>query len=247
MGVVPKTDNPSSKKCYPKKRTEVVPKSDHLVPESGKVVPKKVGGWSENDRGVVPKSVTQETDQETVQETAALRGPASEVSAGADAVYLDLVRKLMANGVGRSVAEDLARTDPDACRRCLEYLPFAEIKKTKGAFLANAIRDGYGPPKGYEEASRKAPRRENGRVNPNERSERRPDGGNVADLLARYETIRNSDPDRFASYLDFQKSEKRKIQKIARQLSPDRGSQIVSEWESEERQMAIFERWLGLS
>ena len=35
------------------------------------------------------------------------------------------------------------------CRRCLEYLPYAKVRTTPGAWLANAIRAEYGPPEGY--------------------------------------------------------------------------------------------------
>jgi hypothetical protein len=76
-----------------------------------------------------------------------------------------LAEELVAQGVGRTVARRLAREKPDACRRYVqEYLPFwdAEAERGeftyrggKGAFLASAIRDGYGPPRSWEAAQRK--------------------------------------------------------------------------------------------
>ena len=34
-------------------------------------------------------------------------------------------------------------------RACLAYLPHAQVKTSKGAWLANAIRDEYGPPPAF--------------------------------------------------------------------------------------------------
>ena len=140
-GVVAKSDYPSAKRTSAKNSKGVVPKSDQ-------VVAKQEWGWSENELGVVPKSDPQETD---LQETAATSSK-DEGNAAAD--YQELVEELTSNGVGRAVAEALAHSDPEACRRCLAYIPFADIRSSTGAFLANAIRHGYGPPKGYEEAQK---------------------------------------------------------------------------------------------
>src|SRR5262249_15020013 len=57
-----------------------------------------------------------------------------------------LVGELVSHGVSRSAARRLARGKPEVCRRCLEYLPYAVVKTTKGAWLANAIEHEFGPP-----------------------------------------------------------------------------------------------------
>jgi hypothetical protein len=75
-----------------------------------------------------------------------------------------LVAELRSQGIGGKVALSLAQERPDECRLYIgEYLPFweAEVaagefdyKKGKGAFLTDAIRNAYGPPKSYEVAKR---------------------------------------------------------------------------------------------
>lgn len=60
-----------------------------------------------------------------------------------------LIAKLVAHEVGKSVAKVLVRAKSEICRIQLEYLPFAKIRENPGGWLANAIRDEYGPPIGY--------------------------------------------------------------------------------------------------
>src|SRR5208283_4558072 len=68
------------------------------------------------------------------------------------AAVSSLVEELVGHGVGRATADRLAVEKPEVCRRCLEYLPYATFRTNKGAWLANAIRDEYGPPAGYDKA-----------------------------------------------------------------------------------------------
>jgi len=74
--------------------------------------------------------------------------PPPGATAGADAAAVCLAEELVGHGVGRAAARRLALEKPEVCRRCLEYLPFAKFRTTSGAWLANAIRDEYGPPRG---------------------------------------------------------------------------------------------------
>ena len=62
-------------------------------------------------------------------------------AAGAAAADVALADELVGNGVGRGVARRLARDKPEACRRCLDYLPYAQFRTTPGAWLSHAIRD----------------------------------------------------------------------------------------------------------
>ena len=72
-----------------------------------------------------------------------------------DAQVLALTDQLMAHGMGQGAAALYAKAKPDECRRQLEYLPhITEFKSSKGAYLRSAIEEGYGPPKGYEEAKK---------------------------------------------------------------------------------------------
>lgn len=65
----------------------------------------------------------------------------------------DLVRQLIAADVNRADAVRLARDFAEECTRQLAFLPYVErFTKGRGAYLAAAIRDGYGPPVGYDAA-----------------------------------------------------------------------------------------------
>lgn len=107
-----------------------------------------------SDTGGVRKSDTQETAvQETVTRNSNNKNsvPTSADTLFADAVSV-LADELIQAGVSRSAAAELATSNPDECRLQLDYLPYAEIRGARGAYLAAAIRDGYGPPAGWEQA-----------------------------------------------------------------------------------------------
>jgi phage replication O-like protein O len=232
--VVAKSDHPSSKKKPGRKVTGVVPKSDQVVAT-------KERRWSENGTGVVPKSDPQETD---LQETAATSSK-DEGNVAAD--YRGMVEKLTSNGVGRAVAEALAHSDPETCRRCLAYLPFADIRSSTGAFLANAIRHGYGPPKGYEEAQKRLARN---RAIKKGIGVTQAVGRAVAetnrDLQASFRELREKRPDEFAAFLAHEKQEQTKIVRIARRLSAKRRSEVLSGWQNDDNRLDRYERWLQI-
>lgn len=70
-----------------------------------------------------------------------------------------LLEALIAHGMGKIVAGRLAREKREEAERQLAYLPYAQVKTTPGAYLRSAIEEGWGPPKGYEEAMRKEAKR----------------------------------------------------------------------------------------
>ena len=233
-GVVAKSDHPSSKKKPARKMKGVVPKSDQ-------VVAKQERGWSENETGVVPKSDPQETD---LQETAATSFK-DEGNAAAD--YQELVEKLTSNGVGRAVAEGLARSRPEACRRCLDYLPFAKITSSTGAYLFNAIRDGYGPPKGYEEAQKRLARNRAIKKGAGiTQAVGRPVAPTNRTLQAGFLELQEKRPEEFAAFLAHEKEEQTKIVRIARRLSAKRRSEVLSGWQNDDNRLDRYERWLQI-
>jgi hypothetical protein len=72
-----------------------------------------------------------------------------------DEETLALSEELIQAGVGRGEALTLATSHPEEARQQLAYLPYAEVKTTPGAFLATAIRKGFGAPKGFLEVKAK--------------------------------------------------------------------------------------------
>jgi phage replication O-like protein O len=238
--VVLKSDYPVSKSDYPPSKPceGVVPKSDYLVS-------KQDGGWSENRTTVVLKSDPQETDlQETEQETAA--APAA-AAGGADAAagFSALVKELTSHGVSRVVAEGLARGKPEECRKYLGYLPHAKIKTTKGAWLANAIRDGYGPPDGMERAKNATAPGNHGpsgpRISPVIDLQRK----KRASLGATYSRLEKTNPEAFSAFLAYVQEEKVRVSRVADALSPSRRAQCLAAFDEEETRLDLLDRWLA--
>ena len=75
-------------------------------------------------------------------------------------VTLALRDRLVEIGMGRGEALTQATVNPEECERQLEYLPFAEVKTTPGAYLASAIKGGFSPSKSYLEAKGKEEEKE---------------------------------------------------------------------------------------
>lgn len=228
IGVVPQSDNGSSHN-----RTALVPKSDE--------------GLSQNFPGVVPKSDIQETDlQETDQETAA---GALGIERGGDAAAGSLVCELVSHGVSRTAAERYAREKPEDCRRQLEYLPFATFRTTKGAYLANAIRDAYGPPAGYETERARKDREHEAAVRHLARESRRERAGAIRDeMLARvgeaYRELEKSQGEAFLAFCDHVEKERAKTARIANHLSPERREAHLAAFDRPERRLELFAAWI---
>ncbi len=90
----------------------------------------------------------------TAQDDASVSEPIA-ASAEVTPEILALINQLVTHGLGQGAAAIYAKANPEECRRQLDYLPYVvEFKSSKGAYLRRAIEDGYGPPKGYEEAKK---------------------------------------------------------------------------------------------
>jgi hypothetical protein len=184
-----------------------------------------------------------EITTETTTETAAAKGVVSLASPDADAA---LVEQLIGHGVGRSVARKLVRDKPEVCRRCLEYLPYARFRTTKGAWLANAIRDEYGPPPGYEETRARQDRvRKRALLQDARQSQqdarRRKKEARLRAAYARLEKNRGAPYTAFTEYLD---QERARVAKIAGQLSPRRQEEQLAAFDQSERRLQVFAEWL---
>jgi phage replication O-like protein O len=216
-------------------------KSAHLGRVEAHVGHEDAPGRSASDRGVGQKVTPQETDpQETEQETASAVGGPEGVPDEADAETVHLVEELVAHGVGRSVARELAAEKPAVCRRCLAYLPYAEVRKTPGAWLASAIRDEYGPPPGYLQATKRA--RQPARLR--RREPDRPRGVRIDELRATYHRLETTQPEVLAAFEAFVAAEKRRTERIAAALSPRRRGEHLAAFGSEESRLELFDRWL---
>ncbi|HEY7309562.1 MAG TPA: replication protein [Gemmataceae bacterium] len=219
-------------------RTGVVSKSDHLGSGRDHLVSKCEEEWSRNRTTVVSKLDIQETVlQETVlQETAA----AGEPDAAAD-----LVEVLVKEGVGRTVAVRLANAKPELCRRYLEWLPFADVRTTRGTWLANAIEHEFGPPKRLT-ARRAATRSE--RSDRHTIPDRTNQDGRGEDFVARwrvaYAHLEKNQPDAITAFRAYFAAEQEKAGRFAETLSEKGKRAFFEQADSEEFRLTAFERWM---
>jgi hypothetical protein len=158
-----------------------------------------------------------------------------------------LIEELVSQGVGRTVAARLAREKPEVCRRCLEYLPYAEVRTTKGAWLANAIRDEYGPPKGFERARKEREARSVSRARPqkprqgHEDARRRANDERLREAYGRMEEARG---EAYTAFNDYVEEKRTQAERIASLLSPRRREEHLAAFDEPERRLLLFEEWL---
>jgi hypothetical protein len=177
-------------------------------------------------------------------ETAAARKDGRASACDADAALLEV---LVGHGVGRSVARTLVRDKPDVCRRCLEYLPYARFRTTKGAWLANAIRDDYGPPPGYEEARARQDRVRKGVLLQDARQSRQEARRRkkAVWLRATYARLENERGAAYAAFSEYVDQERARAARIAAQLTPRRREEHLAAFDRPERRLELFEEWLA--
>lgn len=237
-----KYDPPVAKQKPPSKnRGGVVQKLDYLVQ-------KLDGGWSKNWTTVVQKLDQQETDlQETDQETAAAKAQAPPDGPVAAAADFSLVEELVLHGVGRSVATQLAKEKPELCRRYLEYLPFAEVKTTEGAWLTNAIRNEFGPPAGYVKVQ-KAQTALAANTADDAKAAQSPYAARYVTVFAQlrqtYSQLEKMQPEAIRAFESHLAIERDRTEKFARRLSLRRGEQELSHLATEEYRLEQFGKWL---
>jgi phage replication O-like protein O len=219
----------------------VVTKCDHLVTGHDEV-------WSQNVTTVVTKCYPQETDlQETDQETAAAKERAVETDPPKAAADDFLVEELVRHGVGRGTAEALARAKPEVCRQCLKYLPFAKVKTTKGAWLANAIRDEYGPPAGFLKAETPANQQTREGTHKGKAPGKPPPARREAidsRLKHTYAQLEEIEPRAFAAFLTHLAAERGRAERFAAGLSERRRQEYLASFDTEEHRLRLFARWV---
>lgn len=185
--------------------------------------------------------------ENTTETTASLGGEIAQAGQG-DAAAAALVEVLISHGVGKSAAERFAREKPDICRRCLDYLPFAKIRSTKGAWLANAIRDEYGPPPGFEAKWAQIARTQEARervearsaVELRERAIREEETARLESGLRRLEEGESAAYSAFCSYVE---AERDRVDRVARFLSPTRRRELLSAFDDPSRRLELFGVW----
>ncbi len=225
--------------------TGVGQKKAYVGPKKAQAGQKSAAGRPVTDRGVGQKAAPQETAQETGQETAAGEGSSREAESGVDAA---LVEELIGHGVGGSAAKRLAKEKPEVCRRCLEYLPYAKFKSSKGAWLANAIRDEYGPPQGYEKAKAQKERGRQEARRAHERKALQKHGLAIREekttrLRAAYQQLEEAGGEALRAFNEYVEGERTRTRRIVHHLSFARQVEVLADFDRPERRLQLFEAW----
>lgn len=149
-----------------------------------------------------------------------------EPDAGPEGV---LVAALVAQGVGRAAAHKLAKEKPEVCQLHLDaYMPYLDAlaargefayRNGKGAYLHDAIRSEYGPPKGFDAAHQ---REQDKQVRSHRAVRQQARISHAEAFRAAYEAyleemlsqMPQSQPDAFVSFLAQEEAEREKLQRI---------------------------------
>jgi hypothetical protein len=225
-------DEVGRQKTYPG-HVVAYPDVGHKVAQVGH---KRTEGRPRSRPGVGHQVAPQETAQETEQETASAESGADD----------ELIETLVREGVGRSTAVRLAGTKPDMCRRYLEWLPFADVKTSRGSWLANAIEHEYGPPRKLPQrgAVAGAGRGDQHRRPPSPRDQQDRGGNALASLRVRYAQLERSRPDAMAEFEAYFAADQAKTERFAETLT-EKGRKVFFEQSgSEEFRLFAFDRWV---
>lgn len=195
-----------------------------------------------------PQRVKTLTETTTETTTSAAR-PAEGVVAASGAAAAALEEELVGHGVSRAVARRLAREKPAVCRRCIEYLPFATFRKSKGAWLASAIRDEFGPPPGFVEEQVRKGRAEATKAAVPRGAARQADEeplrrAKMARLAQTLRQMEKGQEGALSAFVEHLASERRKAERIASRLTPARRDEYLASFNSEEHRVEVFARWL---
>ena len=65
------------------------------------------------------------------------------------------------------------------------------------------------------------------------------------ELKESLENLKVSHPEKAVIFSAYVKSERSKAERITRNLSPQRKQEVLSGWESDEKTLELFDRWLA--
>ena len=162
---------------------------------------------------------------------------------------LALADRLLDAGVGRAEALLLARTLPDESRRQLDYLPYADVKSTPGAYLASAIKGSFGAPKAFQEEQARIREEERKRKAQEAQAarERAEAARRAADALlidSEIAILEAEEPERHAAFMAFvEEQKKRALDKPFLKRGSRMAEAIVQGFEVPEKRRELFTLW----
>jgi hypothetical protein len=219
----------------PRARWDVPRRSKSISPGGENRLDPKV------DPDLGPRGISYKTENTTESTTAAPRHADLPPDAAAA-----LTEQLVAHGVSRAVARRCAREKPEVCRRCLEYLPYAEVRTTPGAWLASAIRDEYGPPPGYEkaQAARERARKQALRQSARQSHEDARTRENEEWLRAAHARLEEERGEAYRAFNDYVEGQRARAERIAAHLSPQRRQAHLAAFDQPQQRLRLLGEWL---
>lgn len=175
-------------------------------------------------------------------------------SPGQDAPLTDpaaaaLFEELAGHGVSKGVAQKLVLEKPEACRRYLDYLPYAEVRTSAGAWLANAIRDEYGPPPAFEKAKAQAREEQLAKARAAIQNARKSHEDAIreekeAKLRETLRLMEKTHSDEIRAFNEHVEEERAKASRIVLSLSPKRREEYLATFDQPEGRLKLFGAWL---
>jgi hypothetical protein len=154
----------------------------------------------------------------------------------------------VSHGVGRTAAIRYVREKPETCRRQLEYLPYAKFRTTKGAWLANAIRDEYGPPQGYAEEQARLARERQAEERRLASKAHQQHGAAIREaktnrLRVAYGQLNKTGGEALRAFCEYVERERAKTERITQHLSRQRQQEMLAAFDHPDRRLQLFEAW----
>jgi len=160
-----------------------------------------------------------------------------------------LTDELVRAGMSRGEAITLAALHPEECRRQLEYLPYAEIKSTPGAYLTTAIKREFAAPKGFQEFQQKKAEAESRRKAEELRisRERVAKARQEAEMMALDSEIlalESEAPKQHAEFIKFIEAEKAKALNKPFFKPESRAAEVMAKsFDTPEKQRELYQQW----
>jgi hypothetical protein len=230
---------------FPQRSKSIFPKGQNPISTEGENRTSPKGKMDFPERA---RTLTETTPEITTTAASGSPGVALPTS-GHESAAAALIDELCSHGVSRGVARKLATKKPDACRRYLDYLPFADIRTSKGAWLSNAIRDEYGPPAGYEKVRARAEDKERARSEAEKQNAQRRHEILIRrekreKLRAEYRQMEKSHGEAFTAFNRYVENERAKASRIVVHLSEGRREEYLQAFDEPERRLELFEGWV---
>jgi hypothetical protein len=203
-------------------------------------------------RGQIQLDQREKSLTETTTETTTAAPTPNSDAHSSPCAAAALTDELVSHGVGRSAAKRLAKSKPELCRRCLEYLPYATYRTTEGAWLANAIEHEFGPPPGYQKAMAQRLTEEQARKRDQARNARKTReeahrNKKAARLMAKYRRMEEDQGEALRAFTEHLERQREQATKFAAHLSDERRTKYLAAFDTVERRLEIFEDWLRLN